>query len=162
MDNLFCPYPYMNLYYRGRNHPKGHRVKVCCDAVEDITAHSLEQAIKERHTHPYWQKLKDTFKNNEWPSACRKCKVQEERQQESHRQVAVKTFELENEQQVFDTLGEKSPVLQLDVRPNNKCNLMCRMCTPVDSSLIAEHAGESQTLVELYGERDIADGLEPL
>ena len=35
------------------------------------------------------------------------------------------------------------------------------MCTPVDSSLIAEHAGESQTLVELYGERDIADGLEP-
>lgn len=151
----------MNLYYRGRNHPKGHRVKVCCDAVEDITANSLEQAIKERHTHPYWQNLKDTFKNNEWPSACRKCKVQEERQQESHRQVAVRTFELENEQQVFDTLGEQSPVLQLDVRPNNKCNLMCRMCTPVDSSLIAEHAGESQTLVELYGERDIADGLEP-
>ena len=151
----------MNLYYRGRNHPKGHRVKVCCDAVEDITANSLEQAIRERHTHPYWQNLKDTFKNNEWPSACRKCKVQEERQQESHRQVAVRTFELENEQQVFDTLGEQSPVLQLDVRPNNKCNLMCRMCTPVDSSLIAEHAGESQTLVELYGERDIADGLEP-
>ena len=90
-----------------------------------------------------------------------KCKVQEERQQESSRQVAVRTFELENEQQVFDTLGEQSPVLQLDVRPNNKCNLMCRMCTPVDSSLIAEHAGESQTLVELYGERDIADGLEP-
>ena len=51
MDKLFCPYPYMNLYYRGRN-LKGHRVKVCCDAVEDITANSLEQAIRERHTQP--------------------------------------------------------------------------------------------------------------
>ena len=43
MDNLFCPYPYTNLYYRGRNHPRGHRVKVCCDAVEDITGVSSSQ-----------------------------------------------------------------------------------------------------------------------
>ncbi len=166
MDNLFCPYPYVNLYYRGRNHPKGHRVKVCCDAVEDITANSLAEAIEQRHTHPYWQKLKDTFKNNQWPSACRKCKVQEERQQESHRQMAIKTYEetfgdFDTEELIHKKLGTTPQVLSLDVRPNNKCNLMCRMCTPVDSSLIAEHAGESQTLVELYGERDIADGLEP-
>ena len=166
MNNLFCPYPYTNLYYRGRNHPKGHRVKVCCDAVEDITANSLEQAIQGRHTHPYWQQLKDTFNKNEWPTACRKCKVQEEKQQTSHRQMAIKTYEetfgqLDSEELIFEKLGKASPVISLDVRPNNKCNLMCRMCTPVDSSLIAEHAGESQTLVELYGERDIADGLEP-
>ena len=36
------------------------------------------------------------------------------------------------------------------------------MYIPADLSLIAEHVlCESQTLVELYGERDIADGLEP-
>lgn len=166
MEKLFCPYPYTNLYYRGRNHPRGHRVKVCCDAVEDITAGSLQQAIKERHTHPYWQDLKDTFKKNEWPTACRKCKTQEEKQQTSHRQMAIKTYEekwgqFDTEELIHEKLGITPPVLSLDVRPNNKCNLMCRMCTPVDSSLIAEHAGESQTLVELYGERDIADGLEP-
>jgi hypothetical protein len=151
----------MNLYYRGRNHPKGHRIKVCCDAVESITANSLKEAMDGRFTEPYWENLKQNFRDDEWPTACRKCETDELRQKESHRQVAIRTFELENEEQVFETLGNKPPVLQLDVRPNNKCNLMCRMCTPVDSSLIAEHAGESQTLVELYGERDIADGMEP-
>ena len=161
MEKLFCPYPYTNLYYRGRTHPKGHRVKVCCDAVEDITANSLEQAIAERHTHPYWQNLKDTFNKNEWPTACRKCETDENNQKQSHRQVAVKTFKLENEKQVFEKFNSEPPILSLDVRPNNKCNLMCRMCTPVDSSLIAEHAGESQTLVELYGKDDIENGKSP-
>lgn len=161
MEKLFCPYPYINLYYRGRNHPRGHRVKVCCDAVEDINSSSLQEAMDGRFTEPYWENLKQNFRDNKWPTACRKCERDENNQKQSHRQVAVRTFNLENEQQVIDQFGDRPPVLQLDVRPNNKCNLMCRMCTPVDSSLIAEHAGESQTLVELYGERDIADGLEP-
>lgn len=161
MSKLFCPYPYINLYYRGRNHPKGHRVKVCCDAVEDINSSSLQEAMDERFTHPYWENLKQNFRDNKWPTACRKCERMEDNKQQSHRQVAIQTFKLKNEEQVLEQFGDRPPVLQLDVRPNNKCNLMCRMCTPVDSSLIAEHAGESQTLVELYGERDIADGLEP-
>ena len=161
MSKLFCPYPYINLYYRGRNHPKGHRVKVCCDAVEDINSSSLQEAMDERFTHPYWENLKQNFRDDKWPTACRKCERMEDHQQQSHRQVAVRTFKLKNEEEVLEQFGDRPPVLQLDVRPNNKCNLMCRMCTPVDSSLIAEHAGESQTLVELYGERDIADGLEP-
>ena len=161
MSKLFCPYPYINLYYRGRNHPRGHRVKVCCDAVEDITASSLQDAMDGRFTEPYWENLKQNFRDNKWPTACRKCERDENNQIESHRQVAVQTFKFENEEQVLEKFGEQPPILALDVRPNNKCNLMCRMCTPVDSSLIAEHAGESQTLVELYGERNIADGSEP-
>ena len=63
MSKLFCPYPYINLYYRGRNHPKGHRVKVCCDAVEDINSSSLQEAMDERFTHPYWENLKQNFVN---------------------------------------------------------------------------------------------------
>ena len=68
MSDLFCPYPYINLYYRGRNHPKGHRVKVCCDAVEDINSSSLQEAMDGRFTEPYWENLKQNFRDNKWQS----------------------------------------------------------------------------------------------
>ena len=85
MSNLFCPYPYINLYYRGRNHPRGHRVKVCCDAVEDINSSSLQEAMDGRFTDPYWENLKQNFRDNKWPTACRKC----ERDENNQKQIIV-------------------------------------------------------------------------
>lgn len=107
---------------------------------------SLESSNKETvHTHTPVQWLesntiklaKEQLANNEWPTACRKCKKEESQGIESRRMLK-------------DWYGPG--ITHLDLRFGNSCNLKCISCWPGSSSSIAEEAKQmrEQLIIPLY------------
>jgi sulfatase maturation enzyme AslB (radical SAM superfamily) len=96
--------------------------RLCCTSaepnnIENITTHSPQDWLKSKTVTRAIQQLE----NNEWPDACVKCRLEEEKGLLSRR--------LEK-----DWYGPE--VTHLDLRFGNSCNLKCISCWPTSSSSI--------------------------
>ncbi len=94
--------------------------------------------------------IRKTLLEGNWPDACIRCKTEERSNLRSRR-----IYENESWQKDFSETDAKSvteddgtiredhtPILFLDLRFGNKCNLKCRMCGPTDSDLWYQDQGE--------------------
>ena len=102
--------------------------RLCCVSTEEENQENINS-----HTPDEWrnskthQSAREMLDRGEWPAACEKCRIQEEKGLESKRTKAR-----------FFGPG----VSHLDLRLGNSCNLKCISCWNMSSSSIAEEEKE--------------------
>lgn len=97
----------------------------------------------------YWNSkqlanIKQKLLNNNWPDECSVCKKQTELNLYSDRDM------YDNFHELYDPSTNNVGPKIFDLRPGNKCNLKCRMCTPLSSSLIKDEVDKHKELEEFY------------
>ena len=122
-SKTYCPLPYMHQYITSSGYPTP-----CCHVFEDSSSSWSQADFKKGITTGRYNVMRKQMRQGHWPSICSKCKFQEERGDQSHRQIAVERFgEI-----------EEVKIKYLDIAYSNKCNLACRMCKPSDSDKLQE------------------------
>lgn len=94
----------------------------------------------------YWNseelsKIRQLVLNNQWPDECNECK----------QLTDIGVF---CDRDLYDRLhtqvGQEDNPLVLDLRPGNRCNLKCRMCSPHGSDLIEKEVDDNKELEQFY------------
>ncbi len=100
--------------------------------------------ISEAQNHGLLKSVRKSFLSGEWPAACVRCKTEEEAGLKSGRSHALQRVKNEGLEQEFQSrlsqtaedgaVSTNLPIVEMDVRFGNQCNLRCRSCGPTDSS----------------------------
>ena len=85
-SKTYCPLPYMHQYIGSTGHPTP-----CCHVFEKENSWRFANYEKGLKTRMY-DIMRQQMKDGHWPLICKKCKVQEERNTVSHRQLALERF----------------------------------------------------------------------
>ena len=132
----FCVLPWISL----ETSPIG-TVRPCClaeDEIVDTTGNKyslLTTNLDEIHNSDYMQKLRQEFINGEKPDTCRKCWNEERSGRTSKRMHTLNRLE----HIVTDTewTVDAKPLVFIDFKLGNICNLKCRICGSWSSSTFA-------------------------
>lgn len=129
-NKSFCVFPFIQLYTFSDG------TATCCRSSKVITK---IKDFKSWDTDPNYQALRQKMIAGELlPEHCDFCYRQENAGMLSPRQAEitewVQRLDIDS---VADLVALPQPAYY-DIRPSNKCNLMCRMCNPDDSHLIAK------------------------
>ena len=116
-------------------------VRPCCLAEDEITDNSgkkfslLETDLNEVHKSKYMQNLRQQFLDGEKPQTCRKCWNEERSGRTSKRMHTLNRLE----HIVTDTEwnADAKPLVFIDFKLGNICNLKCRICGSWSSSTFA-------------------------
>lgn len=147
----FCLLPWVSVAIRNNG-----SYRVCCNAntssgqglLKDSLGKALnagESGIQEVRNAETLKEIRKEMLAGKWPASCSRCAREEEAGIRSKRLFSAdalpKSLDFEWANSITEKDGflplEKSPLLDLDIRFGNKCNLACRMCGPSDSSLWA-------------------------
>jgi len=132
--------------------------QICCSGegprkrLRDKDGHPLHinQALTDEEllNSPDLKAIRIAMLNEEWPSACERCRRSEEAGAKSVRQYMNDRFQHHwpevLEQTVEDGTLSNPRVRYADIRLGNVCNLTCRMCGPGASRLWSDHYNEVQ------------------
>lgn len=132
----FCVLPWVSL----ETSPIGS-VRPCCLAEDEITDTDgkkyslLTTNLDEIHNSRYMQKLRQGFLDGEKPDTCRKCWNEERSGRTSKRMHTLNRLE----HIVTDTEWtiDAKPLVFIDFKLGNICNLKCRICGSWSSSTYA-------------------------
>lgn len=132
----FCVLPWVSL----ETSPIG-TVRPCCLAEDEITDDDgnkfslLRTDLNDVHTSTYMQNLRQEFLNGEKPQTCRKCWNEERSGRTSKRMHTLNRLE----HIVTDTewTADAKPLVFIDFKLGNICNLKCRICGSWSSSTFA-------------------------
>lgn len=136
----FCPAFWMALYYKGNN----QGLKPCCSiegyATRTDQGNPIEPTIENYNKTEYIQDLKKTFLSNKFHKNCHTCVRDERHGQQSDRMAMFEWIETWDDVDKLQSMvdNDNLELWHLDYRPSNLCNLKCRMCDPVNSSLIVK------------------------
>ena len=138
----FCPAMWMSMYYKGNN----QGMKPCCSIDgygtrnDGVGPEALDPTMENYQSRPWIKSLKDDFLNNKFPKECHACIRNEAHDQVSDRMAYwdfIDTWEeVDRLQEQIDK--DNLELWHLDYRPSNLCNLKCRMCDPINSSLVVK------------------------
>ena len=129
-NKSFCLFPFVQLSTFADG------TSVCCHSGEIIT--KIDQ-LKNWKTDPGYEQIRQNMLNGvRVPKHCDHCYRQEDAGLLSPRWVETTEWAQRLNIQSVDELLELEAPLYYDIRPSNRCNLMCRMCNPDDSHLIAK------------------------
>ena len=137
-NKTFCPMP----WYHVASNPDGS-MRACC--ASPTTQYKFgKHKIREFWNSDYMKNMRVKMLNDEWPDACYRCKDDEARKVRSHREIFLETarqdmkkfYLIWNRRKKTQKDGylEDDPVY-FDMKFGNLCNLKCRMCSPLSSSL---------------------------
>lgn len=157
----FCPVPFTSLY---SNFSDG-KVRPCCVFSDYETLNKDElfknpkyfnQELKRIWEGDKWQKIRESFLKNEWPTkGCETCQDREKRGMRSDRFTHLQRnydYLKDNYKELDVVKGNNLETpYDLDLRPSNLCNLTCRMCTTVNSSKINDDVEKNPELKEFFG-----------
>jgi len=132
----FCVLPWVSL----ETSPIG-TVRPCCLAEDEITDNIgkkyslLETDLDQIHKSTYMQKLRQEFLDGVQPETCRKCWNEERSGRTSKRLHTLNRLE----HIVTDTewTADAKPLVFIDFKLGNICNLKCRICGSWSSSTFA-------------------------
>ena len=132
----FCVLPWVSL----ETSPIG-TVRPCCLAEDEITDVDgnkyslLSTDLDEIHNSQYMQGLRQEFVDGEKPDTCRKCWNEERSGRTSKRMHTLNRLE----DIVTDTewTADAKPLVFIDFKLGNICNLKCRICGSWSSSTFA-------------------------
>jgi MoaA/NifB/PqqE/SkfB family radical SAM enzyme len=132
----FCVLPWVSL----ETSPIG-TVRPCCLAEDEITDNAgkkyslLETDLDQIHKSSYMQKLRQEFLDGVKPDTCRKCWNEERSGRTSKRLHTLNRLE----HIVTDTewTADAKPLVFIDFKLGNICNLKCRICGSWSSSTFA-------------------------
>jgi MoaA/NifB/PqqE/SkfB family radical SAM enzyme len=132
----FCVLPWVSL----ETSPIG-TVRPCClaeDEIKDTEGNKyslLRTNLNEVHTSEYMQKLRQEFLDGKKPQTCRKCWNEERSGRTSKRMHTLNRLK----HIVEDTnwTADAKPLVFIDFKLGNICNLKCRICGSWSSSTFA-------------------------
>jgi MoaA/NifB/PqqE/SkfB family radical SAM enzyme len=132
----FCVLPWLSL----ETSPIG-TVRPCCLAEEEICDdnkqkyHLLHSGLGEIQRSTYMQDLRAQFLRGERPQTCRKCWREESAGRTSKRMHTLDRLQHLIQDQTWSE--DAKPLLFLDLKLGNICNLKCRICGSWSSSTFA-------------------------
>ena len=135
-NETFCVLPWVSL----ETSPIG-TVRPCCLAEDEITDTAgkkyslLKTDLDEIHNSEYMKRLREQFVNGEKPDTCKKCWNEERSGRTSKRMHTINRLK----HIVTDTewTGDAKPLVFIDFKLGNICNLKCRICGSWSSSTFA-------------------------
>jgi MoaA/NifB/PqqE/SkfB family radical SAM enzyme len=132
----FCVLPWVSL----ETSPIGS-VRPCClaeDEIKDTDGNKyslLTHDLNEVHNSAYMQKLRQEFLDGKKPQTCRKCWNEERSGRTSKRMHTLNR--LEHIVTDTDWTADAKPLVFIDFKLGNICNLKCRICGSWSSSSFA-------------------------
>lgn len=102
--------------------------------------HLYRGSIDDYETSEYLAEMKQQFLDGEYPATCRRCHWNDENGMVSKRQRENKKWLEKNNIEDYATTDYSI----IDLRLNNKCNLLCVSCGPKSSSAIFEEVQENK------------------
>lgn len=136
--NTICGYPWISLDID----PNGY-FKPCCFYQDYITKdnnlpyHASRDSIKDVYYSKYMIQLREDFRQGKKPKSCERCWKEEESGAASKRQLVKHRFTPWG----FNPNWEQDDISNLkfiSLAFGNICNLKCRICSPANSSQIAQ------------------------
>ena len=125
----FCYSPWTNVNIS----PQG-KLSPCCkfrnEYYTDETLDINNSTIEEYQSNKTLIEIKQQFQRGEWPKGCERCKVEEDNNIKSKRQLDFKRWETDYKNYNNDSDG----FLTASVAFGNTCNLKCITCSPISSS----------------------------
>jgi sulfatase maturation enzyme AslB (radical SAM superfamily) len=129
-NKSFCIFPFIHLYTFSDG------MATCCRSSKVITKIS---EFTDWQSDPHYQELRQKMISGVLiPEHCGYCYQQEDSGIMSPRQVEMTEWAQRLDITSVDQLVNLKQPAYYDIRPSNKCNLLCRMCNPDDSHLIAK------------------------
>jgi sulfatase maturation enzyme AslB (radical SAM superfamily) len=128
-NKIFCLAPWSNLEIL----PSGE-ILPCCKfqmSKYDEQFNITRNSIKEYRDSQTLVEIKDSFLKESWPAGCERCRIEEENNIQSKRQLDYERWTHEYDSYDIDS-GE---ILTLSMALGNVCNLKCIICGPSSSSL---------------------------
>jgi sulfatase maturation enzyme AslB (radical SAM superfamily) len=102
--------------------------------------HLYRGSIDDYETSDYLSEMKQDFLEGRYPDTCSRCKWNDENNMVSKRQRENKKWLEKNNIEDYATTDYSI----IDLRLNNKCNLLCVSCGPKSSSAIFEEVEQNQ------------------
>lgn len=129
-----CIYPWINTVISNTG-----KLDPCCLYKSDSLNTIIDTPLESFYTGKTMTDLRNKFRRGEYPSGCNSCWKHESSGVPSMRLVAK--FKLKELYYRIDYNQDQYQNLQmLDLKLGNTCNLSCRICTPIESSKIAEYS----------------------
>jgi len=134
--NTFCVLPWVSL----ETSPIG-TVRPCCLAEEEITDNNGQKfdlntaSFANIQNSGYMQKLRQDFLDQKQPQTCRKCWREERSGRTSKRMHTLDRLKHMLPDQTWT--ADAKPLMFLDLKLGNICNLKCRICGSWSSSTFA-------------------------
>lgn len=130
-----CPMPWMNLSIKDNDY-----ARVCCVASERIPVED-DVPLKDMFFNDYMDNLRQQFLQGQRPTACTNCWRLEEHGNTSHRQRHLQFYK----KNFFSDWIDNPRLRSFDLKISSVCNFKCRICNPVDSSLILQEQLKIET-----------------
>jgi len=137
-NKSFCIFPFIELLTMN-----GHTTVCCRSNTPIVDINKLENFF----TDSAYQEIRQSMIDGKLlPKHCNECYKIEDKGIQSARQEETVEWALKLNLKSIDDLKTITDPVYYEVRPSNKCNLMCRMCGPSSSSLI-EREQKDQGLI---------------
>jgi hypothetical protein len=129
-NKSFCVFPFIEMLVNY------DYTTVCCRSQKPVAQYQQDLDFK---NHPEYQSIRKAMIAGEiLPDHCSSCyELEKQGIISARQQETVEWFNRLDVKQIADLEHIQSPVYY-EIRASNKCNLMCRMCKPSDSHLIAD------------------------
>jgi MoaA/NifB/PqqE/SkfB family radical SAM enzyme len=145
----FCYSPWTNIDIS----PDG-RVAPCCKFVGPVPEYSTAE---EYTSSEFLNAIKNDFKNQKWPTGCERCKIEEQHNIKSKRQLDYDRWK--DHYDCYELESEK--FLTASIAFGNTCNLKCITCKPSNSSLWHQEYkdvyGKTVTPIKFYKQNFVED-----
>ena len=153
MTNLpkkFCMAPFVHMYVHSNE-----AERVCCMSTEEtMVSSTTELDLSKRWTSEHLKNIRRQFLTNKEPDICSKCFANERAGGTSDRMRFNDMYDREIVPNV-ETGNQYGSPIDLDIRPGNLCNLGCRMCGPISSSIIQKETQKNPIMQRIMGKGDI-------
>ena len=143
-NKSFCIFPFIELLTTN-----GHTTVCCRSETPIVDINKLENFS----TDDAYQKIRQSMIDGKpLPKHCTACYEIEDNGIQSARQEETVEWALKLNLTSIDNLKTITDPVYYEVRPSNRCNLMCRMCGPKYSSLIEREQKDLGLIPEEYTE----------
>jgi hypothetical protein len=143
-NKSFCIFPFIELLTTN-----GHTTVCCRSETPIVDINKLENFS----TDDAYQKIRQSMIDGKpLPKHCTACYEIEDNGIQSARQEETVEWALKLNLTSIDDLKTITDPVYYEVRPSNRCNLMCRMCGPKYSSLIEREQKDLGLIPEEYTE----------
>jgi len=147
LSDTICPWPWTTIH-----------VGILSDLSHCCEQHSLPTSVRETSLQDFWnsnlaKEVRATMLAGKWHKSCQVCHKRELNGIRSKRQMALKravekSWHGYSPTEIFDIVKQgthvNTPIKQIDLRLGTTCNLACRMCSPISSSMWSQIVEENK------------------
>ena len=147
LSDTICPWPWTTIH-----------VGILSDLSHCCEQHGLPTSVKETSLQDFWnsdlaKEVRATMLAGKWHKSCEVCYKRELNGVRSKRQMALnraveKSWHGYSPTELFNIVKQgthvDTPIKQIDIRFGTTCNLACRMCGPISSSMWSQIVEENE------------------